>query len=84
MPAPRDLETDRRYAPPEWVRAARAARGLTQGAVARRLDIETQTVSNRERGAVRCGWEAWMAILRVLDLPISWEPGQPVPPLDRG
>lgn len=76
--APRD-DQDKRYAPAAWVLAARTARGLTQDALSRRLDVASMTISKRERGAIKVPWENWLGMLHALDLPAAWEPGDPVP-----
>lgn len=76
--APRD-DQDRRFAPPGWVAAARETRGLTQDALARRLDISPMTISKRERGVIKVPWENWLGMLHVLGLPLAWEPGSAVP-----
>jgi hypothetical protein len=79
--APRD-EQDKRYAPASWVLAAREARGLTQDAMSRRLDVASMTISKRERGVIKVPWENWLGMLHALDLPAGWEPGHPVPNRD--
>lgn len=80
---PRD-DQGKRFAPADWVLAARKSRGLGQEALARRLDVSPQTISKRERGAQKTPWENWVGILHALGLPISWEPGDPVPASDAG
>jgi hypothetical protein len=47
--------------------------------LARRLDLSSQTISKRERGAQTTTWENWLGLLSALNLPKRWEPGDPIP-----
>ena len=76
---PRD-DQGKRFAPGAWVVAARATRGLSQEALAHRIDVSPQTISKREREVMKTPWENWAGMLHALGLPLSWEPGDPVPP----
>ncbi len=67
------------------LKAARAARGLTQEQMARELDVRVGTISDRENSgdAVETGegvpWETWLAWAMALGLSVDWKPGAPVP-----
>ena len=66
--------SSRRVWPPEVVRAAREAKGLTQDQLATKLEVASSTIGHRESGRVAVYFETWVALTQVLGLPVDWHP----------
>lgn len=84
-PMTTDVATRAEDRPPisaEWLAAAKAARGTSWAVLARRLEVDESTVYRWRTGDSPITRVIWLSVLHALDLPASWKPNDPVPPLD--
>lgn len=65
--------------PPDYLRAALAARGVTQRELGHRLDRSVSTVERWCNGHLPIDRVTWLATLTALDLPRGWTPPREVP-----
>ena len=69
--------------PPEFLVSALKETGVKNVALARRIGMDTSTVSNWKTGKTPISQARWIAIKAALGLPPNWEPGMPTKALPK-